>query len=322
MQEIFLQVGLLIVVLHVIVTPSDSCAQTPALNHEQRGWYRMHLGKFEITALVDGTLDLPLDDFFTEMDVDSPRLQLLRKYLPHKVTITVNAFLINEGTKLILIDAGMGTLQRYGNKLGALLTNLKASGYLPEQVDEIYITHMHADHIGGLVRNGLPVFINASVRADSHEADFYLTRSKIGSATPDEQEDIRDAVSIFRPYIAADKFKPFTGKTELIPGITAVPTPGHTSGHLLYVIESQGKKMVVCGDLLHIATLQFALPTATLKTDWDTTQSVQQRLINFADAANNGYYVAATHIAFPGIGKLRATGAGYTWIPVSSTFHQ
>ncbi len=295
-------------------------AQSPVINDATPGWYRMRVGQFEVTALADGTLELPVDKVFTKVSPGRIRSLLSRTYQSNEVTLTVNAFLVNTGTRLVLIDTGTGTSQMFGSKLGRLLSNLKASGYSPEQVDEIYVTHMHTDHIGGLMRDGKPGFTNATVRANVREADFYLSRSSMDAAPADEKEDFESAMAILGPYITASKFKPFDGVTELTPGVRAVPASGHTPGHTIYVIESSGEKMVVWGDLMHVAALQFPQPSATIQTDWDIKLSALHRRTIFADVARNEYYAAAAHVAFPGIGKLRAEGDGYTWVPISYIF--
>jgi glyoxylase-like metal-dependent hydrolase (beta-lactamase superfamily II) len=303
-----------------VIAASGALAQTPMPKDGTPGWYRMHLGSFEVTALSDGTLELPADKIFTKVDPGRIRSLLSRSYLSNNVTITVNAFLVNTGTRLVLIDTGTGTSQMFGSKLGNLLSNLHASGYSAEQVEEIYVTHMHTDHIGGLMRDGQPSFPNATIRANSREADHYLSKSQMDAAPADEREDYESAMSIFKPYIAANKFKPFDGETELIPGVRAMPAPGHTPGHTIYIIESNGERMLIWGDLMHVAALQFPLPSATFPTEWSTKQSAQQRRTVFADVAKHGYYAAGAHVAFPGIGKLRATGDGYTWVPISYIF--
>ncbi len=279
----------------------------------------MRLGNFEITALSDGTLELPVDKMFTKVEPGRIRSLLSRSYLSNNVRTTVNAFLVNTGKKLVLIDTGTGASKMFGPNLGNLLSNLRAAGYSPDQVDEIYVTHMHTDHIGGLTRDGKPVFANATVRANVRESDYYLSKSQMAKH-PDEKEDFESALANFKPYVAAKKFKPFDGETQLIPGIRAMPAPGHTPGHTVYVVESQGQKMVVWGDLLHVAALQFPQPSATVQFDWNVQQSAQQRQQVFADAAKHGYFAAGAHVAFPGIGKLRAQGDGYAWVPVSYIF--
>lgn len=300
-----------------VIAVSGAWAQTPMSKDASPGWYRMQLGSFEITALSDGTLDLPVDQLFPKVDPGRLRSLLARSYLAPTVSLSVNAFLVNTGTRLVLIDTGTGTSPMFGPKLGHLLANLRASGYAAEQVEEIYVTHMHTDHIGGLMRDGQPAFPQATVRADVHEAARYLSKAEMDAAPADEREDFESAMAIFKPYIASGKFKPFDGATQLIPGVRAVPAPGHTPGHTLYVIESGGERMLAWGDLMHVAALQFPLPSATFETEWSTTKSAQQRRTVFADVASHGDYAAAAHVAFPGIGKLRADGDGYAWVPVS-----
>ncbi len=302
------------------VAVSDAWAQTPMPKDGSPGWYRMQLGSFEITALSDGTLDLPVEQLFPKEDPSRIRSLLARSYLGSTISLAVNAFLVNTGTRLVLIDTGTGTSQMFGAKLGHLLANLRASGYSAEQVEEIYVTHMHTDHIGGLMRDGHSAFPKATIRADVREAGRFLSKAEMDKAPAGEREDYESAMSIFKPYILSGKFKPFDGATQLIPGVSAVPAAGHTPGHTIYVIDSGGERMLVWGDLMHVAALQFPLPSATFETEWSTTQSAQQRQTVFADVASHGYYAAAAHVAFPGIGKLRADSDGYTWVPVSYIF--
>ena len=119
------------------------------------------------------------------------------------------------------------------------------------------------------------------------------------------------------PYVQAGKFKSFEGNTDLVPGIKAVVTHGHTPGHSLYVVESKGQKMVFWGDLMHAASVQFPNPAVTIKFDVDSKTAAVARKNEFAQAAKQGYLVAAAHISFPGIGRLRADGKGYSWVPVN-----
>lgn len=305
--------------LTAVLVLSSAHAQAPMAKDATPGWYRMRLGTFEITALSDGTLQLPADEIFTSVSPARIRALLSHAYLTNDVTVTVNAFLVNTGTKLVLIDTGTGASPMFGTKLGHLLANLNASGYSREQVDEIYVTHMHTDHVGGLTRDGKPNFPNAVVRADVREANYWLNQAN-ADAAGGGKEDFESALAMFKPYIAAAKFKTFDGATELIPGIRAIPAPGHAPGHTIYVVQSKGEKLVVWGDLLHVAAIEFPEPSATPQFDWKIAQSAQQRRMNFADAAKHGYFVAAAHLAFPGIGKLRAEGGGYAWVPIAAIF--
>ena len=119
------------------------------------------------------------------------------------------------------------------------------------------------------------------------------------------------------PYVAAGKLKPFDGETELVPGIRAIPATGHTPGHTIYAVESQGNKLVVWGDLMHVAAVQFVQPSVTIAFDSDPKAAAPARIKNYADAAKKGYFVAVAHVSFPGIGQLRADGKGYDWVPAN-----
>ena len=123
-----------------------------------------------------------------------------------------------------------------------------------------------------------------------------------------------------KPYQEAGRFKPFEGSlqgVELVPGVRAVSTYGHTPGHNVYVAESKGQKLAIWGDLMHVAAVQFPDPSVTIQFDSDSKAARPQREKAYADAAKNGYYVGVAHVAFPGIGRLRADGKGYVWVPAN-----
>ena len=290
-------------------------AEAPVAKGQAPGWYRMALGSFQVTALSDGTVALPVDKLLTGLPVARIESLLAKSYLKAPVETSVNGYLIHTGSKLVLIDAGAAGL--FGPTLGKLVGNLKAAGYQPEQVDEIYITHMHPDHVGGLVADGKMVFPNAIVRADMREGSFWLAQENMDKAPADAKGFFQGAMASLNPYVAAGKLKPFDGETELMPGIRAIPARGHTPGHTIYAVESNGNKMVVWGDLMHVAAVQFAMPATTIQFDTDSKAAAPQRQKNYADAAKKGYFVAVAHVSFPGIGKLRADGKGYEWIPTN-----
>ena len=119
------------------------------------------------------------------------------------------------------------------------------------------------------------------------------------------------------PYVAAGKFQPFDGAGVLTPGITAVPTYGHTPGHTVYLVESKGKKMAVLGDLMHVAAVQFPEPSVTIQFDTDTKAAAAQRKKMYAEGAKQGILLAVAHISFPGMGHIRPDGTGYVFYPVN-----
>ena len=130
---------------------------------------------------------------------------------------SINAFLINTGTKLILIDSGAGSL--YGTCCGRLLRNLLASGYRPEQVDEVLLTHLHADHVGGITLNGQMAFPNAIVRTNRLDAQYWLSEANEKAAPAFLRPMFEGDKASLKPYIAAGRFQPFDGALELVPGV-------------------------------------------------------------------------------------------------------
>jgi glyoxylase-like metal-dependent hydrolase (beta-lactamase superfamily II) len=289
-------------------------AGAPQIKTQAPGYYRMMLGGFEVTMLNDGTLSLPASVMTNTTEAKTEKA-LARNFQKSHFDASVNAFLVNTGTKLVLIDAGCGSL--LGSTAGNLLTNLKAAGYRPEQIDEIYLTHMHPDHAGGLMAEGKLAFPNAVLRANQREADFWLSQVNLEKSPAAMQDFFRGAMASVNPYIAAGKFKPFDGNTLLVPGIAAIAAPGHTPGHTIYSIESQGQKMELWGDLVHVAAVQFREPLVTVQFDVDSQSASMQRRRAYADAAKAGYLVGTAHLSFPGIGHVRAEGKAYAWVPVT-----
>ena len=292
-------------------------AAAPQLKTSAPGYYRMMLGDFEITALSDGTVGLPVDKLLTNTTPGQVGKALAASFVKAPLETSVNAYLVNTGAKLVLVDTGAAGL--FGPTLGKLLVNLKAAGYTPEQVDAVVITHMHADHVGGLMAGDKLAFPNATVHADKHDADYWLSQANLDKAPADAKDFFKGAMASLNPYVQAGKFKPFDGDTELVPGVRAKAARGHTPGHTVYVAESKGQKLVFWGDLMHVAAVQFAQPSVTIQFDTDSKAAAVQRKKAYADAAKSGHWVAASHLAFPGIGHLRSEGAGYRFVPANYT---
>jgi glyoxylase-like metal-dependent hydrolase (beta-lactamase superfamily II) len=299
----------------LVATPAFAAA--PMAKTQAPGYYRMMLGDFEITPLSDGTVDLPVDKLLTQK-ADKTNATLAKAHLKAPLETSDNAYLINTGSKLILVDTGAGIL--FGPTLGKLQASLKAAGYTPEQVDEIYLTHMHSDHLGGLlVTKGTPAFPNAVVRAAKAEADEWLSQAKMDKAKEDDKGSYHNAMAALDPYVKAGKFKTFEGDVELAPGIRAQGGHGHTPGHTTYVVTSGGRKMVMIGDLIHVGAVQFEDPAVTIGFDGDQKAAAAARKKLFDAAARDGALIGGAHLQFPGVGYLRTEGKGYRYIPVNYT---
>lgn len=300
----------------LLLASTTAIAAPPQAGGQAPGWYRMKLGSFEVTALNDGIFQLPVDKLLQTTDPNLVAARLRAAYLGLPVHTSVNAFLIHTGEKLVLIDSGHAG--QGGAATGLLLKHLRDSGYTPEQIDEVYITHFHGDHLNGLVdKDGKPAFPNAVVRADQRESGFWLGDE--AQAPQGARGAMANAKRVLKPYQEAGRFKPFDGATELVKGVRSQPTYGHTPGHSIYVVESGADKLVLWGDLMHVAAVQFKNPEVTIQFDSDPKAAAPQRIAQYQDAAKGGYYVGVAHISFPGIGRLRTDGSGYEWLPVNYT---
>ncbi|MDT7519518.1 MBL fold metallo-hydrolase [Rhodoferax sp. TBRC 17660] len=317
MQRTLSRIALAVGLLAGAIAAPHAMADAPMVKTQAPGFYRMMVGDFEVTAISDGTVKLPMLKLMNNQPAEKIAEALKRGFLKEMVETSVNTYLINTGSKLVLVDTGAAGL--FGPTLGNLLANLKAAGYQPEQVDEIYITHMHPDHVGGLMAQGSIAFPNATLRIDKRDVDFWLSDANLAAAPEGNKGFFQGAMASVKPYVAAGKLKPFEGNTELVPGIRAVSTYGHTPGHASYVVESKGEKLMLWGDLMHLAAVQFDDPSATIAFDTDNSAAQQQRAKAFEEAAKGGYMVGVTHVAFPGLGNLRpaANGKGYVWVPLN-----
>jgi glyoxylase-like metal-dependent hydrolase (beta-lactamase superfamily II) len=295
---------------------APAMAAAPMAKTAAPGYFRLMLGEFEITPVSDGTVDLPMNKLLSDKPARIEAI-LAKHHLKGMVETSDNVFVINTGSKLVMVDTGAGVL--FGPTLGKFMANLKAAGYQPEQIDEIYLTHMHGDHVGGLVSDGKIAFPNATVRASKADADFWLSQSNMHKAPEGNKDTFKGAMASLNPYIQAGKFKTFTGNIELVPGVSAVATPGHTPGHTSYMVESAGQKMMLVGDLVHVAAVQMENPSVTINFDSDKKAAAASRKKAFDAAAKGGYLIGGAHLQFPGVGHLATAGKGYRWIPVNYT---
>jgi len=291
-------------------------AAAPLAKTNAPAHFRMMLGDFEVTAVSDGTVDLPVNTLLKQTPAQVDKA-LARSFLKSPLETSVNVYLVNTGAKLVLIDTGAGAL--FGPTLGKLMANLKAAGYQPEQIDEVYISHLHPDHVGGLAPTGAAAFPNAVVRVDKRDADFWLSEENMQKAAEANKGFFQGAMASLKPYVAAKRLHPFDGSMELTPGIKSQASHGHTVGHTTYVVESRGQKLVLVGDLIHVAAVQMDDPSVTIAFDSDHKEAAKQRLSTFNAVAKDKTLMAASHLPFPGIGHLRSVGKSFQWVPTNYT---
>jgi glyoxylase-like metal-dependent hydrolase (beta-lactamase superfamily II) len=297
------------------VTPSIAFAKAPYAVVQAPGFYRLKIGSVEVTALSDGTVALPLAKLYTNTTEQHAQSALNDAFLPDIIPTSVNAFLVNTGERLVLIDAGTGAY--LGASLGKLVANIEASGYKTHDIDDVVLTHIHTDHSGGLVSNGKRTFSNATLRVNEREAKFWLSADNAKAATGVVKQHFAEAYQCVTPYVKAGKFETFADNAAPVPGLGSILYVGHTPGHSAITLESEGQKIVFWGDITHGDILQFDEPGVAIEFDIDQKAAVAARDTAFKQAVDGKYLVAGAHIAFPGIGHVRKDTTNYDWLPVN-----
>jgi glyoxylase-like metal-dependent hydrolase (beta-lactamase superfamily II) len=300
-----------------VAVPVTQAAEAPAtkVSRYQAGYYHFKIGDVEVAALSDGTLPIPTLKLLTNAKPGEVASRLADAYQTTDVDASVNAYLIRAGDRLVLMDAGTGEL--YGPTLNKLEASLKGVGVTPDQITDILITHIHTDHTGGLMDGKRMVFPNATVHIEQKEVAYWLNAQNRAKAPEAAKKYFDEASAKVQPYMDAGRVSTFAGATEVLPGIKAIPAPGHTPGHTFYSLESKGQKLVFWGDLVHVADVQMPDPAVTIVFDVDPAAAAATRKKAFADAAEGRYWVAADHISFPGVGHLSRDGEGYRWVPMT-----
>ncbi|GAA5166181.1 MBL fold metallo-hydrolase [Viridibacterium curvum] len=292
-----------------------NAAPTP-VKTQVPGYYRLAVGDFEVTALYDGYVDLDTK-LLKGMRAEQVQSLLARMFLQSNkgVQTAVNAYLINTGSNLVLVDAGSASC--FGPTLGQVQDNIRAAGYKPEDVDTVLLTHLHPDHLCGVLdKAGKPAFPNATVWAGQEDVDFWLN-DKVAAAAPEGNKPFfQMAMAAAKPYLDAGRFRGYKAGELLLPGVSVVHTPGHTPGHNSYLISSKSQQLLVLGDIVHSHSVQFLHPEVSLEFDVDQKAAIATRKALFKRAAKAGWGIAGAHLPFPGLGHIRKDAKGYAWVPV------
>ena len=286
--------------------------RAPLAGNQGISIHRMKLGEFEVTTMLDGYLDIP--PVLLQGDPELVKQLLANAGLPGApIRLPVNTFLVNTGAKLVMIDTGGAKM--LGPTAGRLPQCLAQAGIEAGQIDEVYITHMHGDHLHGAVTpEGARMFPNATVRVAKPDLDYWGSAEVEGKAPADQRGRFAAAKRAIAAY--GDRLVTFTLGDELTPGIRSVPAAGHTPGHSCYMVQSGAARLLLLGDAIHVAPVQFPRPEITIGFDWDQPAARAARLKMFEMAAKENMLISAVHVAFPGIGRLRATGTGFAFDPL------
>ncbi|WP_020656650.1 MBL fold metallo-hydrolase [Massilia niastensis] len=301
-----------------LVGISSAHAAAPVEQTQVPGFYRQQVGNAVVTAVYDGYVALD-PKALSGLSQQQIQQSIARMFQAKNASIqtAVNAFVVRTGSNLVLIDSGSSDC--FGPTMGRMVQNLKAAGFKPEDVDTVLLTHMHPDHACGITApDGKAAFPNATVWAAKKDADFWLNAASASRLPEAQRSFLKMAQDAVAPYSAKGRFKTFSDGDAIVPGISVVPSNGHTPGHSSYLVTSGADKMLVWGDIVHFHAVQLPHPEVTIEVDVEPKAAVASRQRVLAETARSGWLVAAAHHPFPGIGHVRSEGKGkgYAWVPV------
>lgn len=267
------------------------------------------IGRFQVTALTDGYADMPYG-YFTgrtsaEVEQSAGAVFAARKT---GLRLAFNQFLVRDRDQLILIDTGPAGML---GDTGRLPAALAALGVTPADIDAVVLTHLHFDHISGLVAGGRKVFANAEVFADRRDVAHWTDPAK-RAAAPDFLKSSFDATAeVVRLY---PKLNRIDGEREIARGIGIVDLTGHTPGHVGVRISDGGDSLIMVSDMLFHPALHPAAADVGFVFEQDPAAARSMRERFFPRAADERALIAATHMPFPGLGRIARDGGTLRWI--------
>ena len=292
-------------------------ARAPLATDQAPYFYRFKHGTAQATVVSDGIL--PLGDpttSFLGASKDEITKMLSDNFLPTaNAVLEQNVLVLNTGDRVVLFDTGMGPSQMFGPTTGRMLANLKVAGIDPKDVDAIVATHAHCDHVWGIMADdGSRVFPNAQIYISQADFDYWTDEAKLNIKEPAFMKAfVEGARKNLIPN--RDRIVFIKDGEEFLPGIQAMSAPGHTVGHTMYMLTSDGKQLALVGDLTHHQVLLLEKPQLEFAFDTDPKQSAQTRVRMLDMLAANRIPLIAYHFPWPGIGHVAKQGEGFRYYP-------
>src|SRR5579862_8681390 len=271
------------------------------------GVYHRKIGDIVVTVVSDGYLDGNLE-IMRNVDLDRARQILSDAFRPARRT-SVNTFLIHSKGRRALIDTGSG--KYLGPTAGHVHRNLAAAGIDPKSIDTVLLTHMHPDHSAGLtdMSNGQLLFPDSELVMHENEWPHWFDDGAMSKADERAKKLFFEAG---REQVAPYKSRTRLFKAgEVFPGVTAIPSHGHTPGHTAYLIASGNHQLMIWGDTVHVPEVQTAIPEAGMGFDTDLAAAAAARKRMFDRVAADGILVAGMHLHFPSFSRLARRGNAY-----------
>ena len=288
-------------------------ARAPKVGTQPSYFYRFGLGSAEVTVVSDGPLPLgPPKGTFIGVPDDELKKMLTDNFLsPDNVVVEQNSPIVNMGDKLVLFDTGMGTAKNFGPSTGRQQKSMMEAGLKPEDIDAVVFSHAHIDHIGGVVDDaGKVLFPNAQFYIAQSDFDYWTDEGKMGSPLKDFIVHARKNLLPVR-----DRLVFYKDGQEFLPGVQALAAPGHTVGHHIFMVTSDGKSFAFLGDLTHHQVLLMEKPRMQFSYDTDPNQAAESRVKMLDMLAANKIAVMSYHYPWPGYGHVVKTGEGFHYLP-------